>query len=135
MRLLAIDLGHKRTGLAVGDEDTRIVTPLRVVEAGDDEQRLAAIAGVIESHDPGALVLGLPLNMDGSEGPAAKQARVFADLLRERFELEVHLHDERLSSSAADQQMAGSGLSHGQKKARRDALSAATILRDYLAAL
>ncbi len=133
MRLLAIDFGQRRTGLAIGDDDTRIVTPITVVEAGDDQQRLDAISAVVESHGPEALVLGLPLNMDGSEGPAAQQARAFAEVLRQRFAIDVHLHDERLSSAAANDQMARSGLSYGQKKARRDALSAATILRDFLA--
>ena len=132
MRYLAIDLGGKRTGLAVGDDESGIVTPLEVVVAGDDAQRLGAIGRVIEAQGPDALVLGLPLNMDGTPGPAAETAKAFAETLHERFKLPVHLADERLSSSVADEQMARRGLTRGDKKARRDALAAATILRDFL---
>lgn len=132
MRYLAIDLGGKRTGLAVGDDESGIVTPLEVANVGDDAQRLHAIGRAIDAQGPDALVLGLPLNMDGSPGPAAKAASAFAEVLRQRFALSVYLADERLSSAVADEQMARRGLTRGDKKARRDALAAATILRDFL---
>ena len=131
MLYLAIDLGQKRTGLAVGTDVTRQAQPLRVVEVSDDQHRLNAIGQAIEEYGPAALVLGLPLNMDASEGPMARQARRFAGLLAERFGLPVYLVDERLSSEAADSAMSQSGLTHAQKQSRRDALAAATILRDF----
>ena len=77
-------------------------------------------------------LVGLPLNMDGSEGPSAAKVRVFIDQLAEATKLTVHAFDERLTSAAADEQMAQSGLTHKQKKARRDALAAAAILRGFL---
>jgi putative Holliday junction resolvase len=132
MRYLAIDPGGKRMGLAVGNDVIRTATPLEVVQASTDDVRLRAIARAIDEHGPDALVLGLPLNMDGSVGPAAKAAHAFADTLRQRFGLDVILVDERLSSDTADAQMARSGLTHGQKKARRDALAAAAILARLL---
>ena len=92
-----------------------------------------AIAVSIKDQAPDAIVLGLPLNMDGTEGPQAKLAREFGEQLHKRCGLEVHYHDERLTSFAADQQMAGSGRTHKQKKRLRDALAAAEILRDFLA--
>lgn len=131
MRFLAIDLGDKRTGLAVGDDDLRIPSPLRVIERSG-EALLDDIARAISDHNPDALVMGLPLNMDGTEGPRAKIVRAFAERLASRTHLPVHFHDERLSSDAADWQMAGAGLTRGQKKQRRDALAAAAILRDFL---
>ena len=131
MRYLAIDLGDKRTGLAVGTDVLRTAEPMRVIEAGSEAQRLDAIAAAVDEYGPDALVLGLPTNMDGSEGDRAKQARSFADVLRRRFALPVHLVDERLTSAEADEQMARTGLSRGQKKQRRDALAAAAILRDF----
>lgn len=133
MRYLAIDLGEKRTGVAVGDDVTGLATPVDVVVTASEAERLAQLLKLIDEHGPAALVLGLPLNMDGSEGPAAKRARAFADLLAKRSGLPVHAVDERLSSEAANHQMAQSGLTHKQKKARRDALAAAVILRDFLA--
>ena len=132
MRSLAIDLGAKRTGLAVGDDETKIATPAGIIETASAEQRLDMIHRAIREHQPGALVVGLPLNMDGSEGPAGRRARQFARQLEARSALSVHLADERLSSDAADDHMTRSGLTHKAKKARRDALAAAEILRRFL---
>lgn len=132
MRYLAIDLGHKRTGLAVGDDVLRIASPVAVIESADEATRVAAIERAIAEHGPGALVLGLPLNADGSEGPAAKAARAWAGQLQQRTGLPVHLADERHSSDDADAQMARTGLTRGQKKSRRDALAAAVILQQFL---
>jgi putative Holliday junction resolvase len=132
MRYLAIDLGEKRTGLAIGDDVTGIASPLDVIRTSSAEQRLVEIAHAVDEQGPGALVVGAPLNMDGTKGPAAEKAQVFADELGERFGLPVYLYDERLTSVAADDQMAQTGLTHGQKKARRDALAAAVILDGFL---
>lgn len=133
MRYLAIDLGGKRTGLAVGSDVTGLASPAGVIETADANERMRQLAKHVEDQGPGALVVGLPLNMDGSEGPAAKQVRAFAEQLSERFGLPVHLVDERLTSDAADAEMARTGLTYGQKKKRRDALAAATILSEFLA--
>jgi len=140
VQYLGIDLGDKRTGLALGDGESGIASPLMGLEipvAADKGRALIeAIASVAEEHRPGAVVVGLPLNMeDGSEGPAALRARAFAQRLAERLALPVLCYDERLSSSEADWSMARSGLTRGQKKARRDALAAAVILGDFLASL
>ena len=132
MRYLAIDPGQKRSGLAVGDDATQIVTPIGVVTAGSDEQRLRLLIEAIDAQQPDALVVGLPLNMDDSEGPAAAGARALAERLTQATGLIAHLFDERLSSFAADEQMGGAGLTRDQKKARRDALAAAAILRGFL---
>lgn len=132
MRFLAIDLGDKRTGLAIGDDETRLASPLTVVEVARGAALIDALADAIKEHAPDAIVLGLPLNMDGTEGPQAKLVREFGEQLRTRCDLELHYHDERLTSFAADQQMAGSGRTHKQKKRLRDALAAAEILRGFL---
>ena len=132
-RYLAIDPGTKRTGLAVGDDETMQAGPVQTVEASDPEQLLRRIAEAIEDHAPDALVVGIPFNMDGSEGPAAKRARALMMLLQQHTGLPVHPVDERLSSYEADQRMAGSGWTHGQKKQRRDAIAAAALLEVFLA--
>ncbi len=132
MRYLCIDPGDKRTGFALGDNITRIATPLDVITTSSDEQRLASILRVIEENDPGELVLGLPLNMDGSEGPQAIKMRTLAKQIADRSGLEVHLFDERLTSYAAEAQLSELDLTRGGKKQRRDALAAAIILRDFL---
>lgn len=132
MRYLAIDLGDKRTGLAVGDDVTRIVSPLEVITTASSDERLRRIGLAVDEHGPDALVVGLPLNMDGTEGPAAKKVRAVMKQLQQRFKLRVHATDERLSSAAADTQMERTGLTHKGKKERRDALAAANILRSFL---
>lgn len=138
MRYVAIDLGEKRTGLAVGDDETGLVTPLQVIEASMEERGgaslLAAIVRAVDEQvsSEGELVIGLPLNMDGSEGSPAKRIREFASRLREAARRTIHFQDERLTSADADWSMAKSGMTRDQKKRKRDALAAAAILRDYL---
>lgn len=83
-------------------------------------------------REQGELVMGLPLNMDGTEGKRAKIVRSFGDRLALRTGRTVHMQDERLTSAEANWQMAGSGMTHKQKKEKRDALAAAAILRDFL---
>jgi len=132
-RYLAIDLGERRTGLAVGDEATGVVSPRSVIETRAPAERMRRIGAAIEAEAPGALVLGLPRLAGGREGPAAARVRAFAAELAGATGLPVHLVDERYSSEAADEKMARSGLTHGGKKKRRDALAAAAILERFLA--
>lgn len=145
MRYVCIDLGDKRTGIAVGDSILRLASPLDVLEVPISERAgnalLDAIGRVILDHlsptSPGEIVFGLPLNMDGTEGPRSKLVRDFAARLGPRLQPARHIrfHDERLSSVQADWTMAQSGMTHKQKKTRRDALAAAAILTDYLSTI
>ena len=142
MRYLCIDLGDKRTGLALGDAETRLVSPIGVVEVSiavhAGEALLAALAKAIDEQlgtSPGELVVGLPINMDDSEGQRARLVRAFAARLASKASRVVHFQDERLTSVAADWSMARSGMTRGEKKQRRDALAAAAILNDFLAGL
>jgi len=130
MRYLAIDYGSKRSGLAVCDAGPKIASPLTVVRG--QSKLLIAIAEVIENHRIGALVVGLPLNMDGSEGPQAKLVRRFAEKLKKRFALPVYFQDERLTSFAAAEKLAPANLTNRQTKKRLDAVAAAEILRAFL---
>ena len=132
MRYLAIDLGDRRTGLAMGDDETGIVSALEQLDVPVGPQLDAALERAIEEHGPDALVIGLPLNMDGSEGPRAKSTRAVGDALHDITLLPVHYQDERLTSYAANHAMARSGKTHKQKKKLRDSLAAAEILRDFL---
>lgn len=136
MRYLAIDLGDKRTGLATGDHETGMVFPAgQIAIPRTDEARLVGeVVRAIEENGAQAVVIGLPVNMDGSEGAAANRVRGFGELLAAARKVSVHYQDERLTSFAADQSMSGSGRTRGEKKQLRDALAAAEILRDFLAA-
>ena len=132
MRYLSIDLGDRRTGLAVGDDETKIATPAGQIETSDPDQRIRLIERAIKEHRPDAVVVGLPLNMDGTEGPAARKARQVAEQVALRTGLPVHSVDERLTSESADDRLKGSGLTRKARKRRRDALAAAEILKDFL---
>lgn len=155
MRYVAFDLGDKRTGIAVGDRVTGLAMPLEVIEIPielDEGNRLLdAIARHVEEQfgprgsstpggwgskrDEGEIVLGLPLNMDGTEGPRARLIRAWGERIAARCDRAVRYQDERLTSAAAEEVLDRSGLTHQQKKLRRDALAAVVILRDYLATL
>ncbi len=133
MRYLAVDLGAKRTGLAAGDDVVGLVQPVEVLSVPRGPALLDALARAVKRHGPDALVVGLPLNMDGTEGGATADVRAFGAALAGRVELPVHFHDERLSSFEADQRMARSGRTHREKKELRDALAACAILESWLA--
>lgn len=135
MRYLAIDLGDKRTGIAIGDDVTGIVMPHEVLNVPikpTNDRLLVAIAKCVDEFGPDALVLGLPLHMDGSESAQCKSVREFGEALGAHTGLDVNYQDERLTSVDAEWTLDGSGKTHGQKKALRDALAAAVILRDFL---
>ncbi len=130
MRYLGIDYGAKRTGLAVCDATETIVSPLAVLYGRKD--LAGRVREIVASESIDAVVLGLPLNMDGSEGPQAKLVLAFAGELKDHIQVPVHLQDERLSSFGAEQKLQEIGLSRGKKRERLDALAAAEILQAFL---
>ncbi len=134
MRYLAIDYGLKRLGLALCDAGETIVSPLCQwpVDLSRPDQIHAKLQGVIAEHEIDAVVVGLPLNMDGSEGEQARLSRHFAERLERALAIPVNLQDERLSSMAADELLAESGLSKAKRKTKRDMLAACDILKDFL---
>jgi len=133
-RFLALDLGDRRTGLALGDSLTNIVSPIGTINVAKGPALLDALKKVLEENAPDEIVIGLPLNMDESEGAASKAVREFALQVAQITNKPIHLHDERLTTFEADSRMAQSGRTHAEKKALRDSLAAAAILEDYLRA-
>ena len=104
-RLLGIDLGERRIGLAVGDVTNAASRPLTTIRRGTLEADAERIARVVAEQGIGELVVGLPRNMDGSEGPQALATRAWADALSARLELPVVWRDERLTSETAELEM------------------------------
>lgn len=133
MRYLAVDLGDKRTGLAVGDDELRMAQPVCVLEVPIGDLLITAITKAIEEQGVDALVMGLPLHMDGTPGQRVAVTTAFAKKLQSATALDIHFQDERLTSAAAEEKLSGSGKTHKQKKKMRDALAAAEILNDFLA--
>jgi putative Holliday junction resolvase len=132
-RLLAIDLGTKRIGIAVTDELRITVTPLARLERHSWKDLLRRIVTLVERYDARALIIGLPLNMDGTQGAAAEDARRLAENFRKSLNVPVFLQDERLTSLAAESEMTGRGVAPDETMRRIDSESAAIILRDFLA--
>lgn len=130
MRYLAIDHGARRIGLAICDAQETIASPLGVLDGRTDV--LARIAEIVQTQGVGAIVMGLPLNMDGSEGPQAAKARAFAEQVGRCVGLPVHFQDERLSSFEAKDKLGSAGLSGARQRELLDAVAAAEILRSFL---
>ena len=116
---------------STGDSALAMAQPIGVIEHANEQELMDAISRMVGEHDPEALVIGLPLNMDDTEGPAAVRMRETADRVAALTGLAVHLHDERLTSFEADSRMAQSGRTHAGKKRIRDAIAAAALLEDY----
>lgn len=130
MKYLAIDHGSKRIGLAVCDPSETIVSPYAVVQSG--KQLLKKIADTVDGENIEAVVIGLPLNMDGSQGRQAELVRKFAEQLEKFIEVPIHLHDERLSTFGAEQKLIDTDFTAKKKKKRLDAIAAAEILQSFL---
>ncbi len=136
MRYLGIDYGSRRIGLAVGDGRLRIASPLETVAAADDPTRdAAAVLARAAEAEAEALVVGMPLNMDGSSGPQAQRTRRFIAALEAAGRLPVHEQDERLTSAAADEALDAAGVAPRRRRKRRDMLAARVILQQFLDAL
>lgn len=136
MRFLAVDVGDRRTGFAAGDDISGVVTPIgvehvAVTPGGDLEPLAAVIVRHAAEADADTIAVGLPLNMDGSVGPRAEHARAVARAVFEDDDrpagVAVVLVDERKTSERADELMARTGMTYGQKKKKRDALAAVAI--------
>jgi putative Holliday junction resolvase len=132
MRILGIDYGRKRIGLAVSDPLYITAQALPTLHRGDAENDMAALEVLIREREVDEVVVGLPKNMDGSLGASAREALAFADELRARFQLAVHMVDERLSTSRAHKAMKSAGLSRKKRTESADKVAAQLILQSYL---
>lgn len=132
MRILAIDLGLARTGLAICDELELLASPVGTVAEPDADQLLEEIAAVVVREGVRELVVGHPRNMDGTRGESARRAEGFAKALRERTGLPVTLWDERLTTVSAIGFLNETNVRGKKRKAIVDTVSATIILQEYL---
>ena len=132
-RYIGIDYGTKRIGLAIGDDQDKIATPVTTVEArGSVADHVAALLSVANEYDVDAFVVGLPLNMDDTEGKQAKLTRKFGDLLGQESGKRAHYFDERLSSHAAQELLGPTELTRKKRRSVQDAVAAQVILQSFL---
>lgn len=131
MKILAIDHGKKRVGVAVSDPTRTHAFPVETVDGGDRHRLIARLQELVEEHQVVEIVVGLPLTMKGEVGHQASKVEKFADRLRHRFgeAVEVTLWDERLSSAQADRGRSGS---KKEPPGMRDMMAAVIILQSYL---
>ncbi|MBW8015616.1 MAG: Holliday junction resolvase RuvX [Planctomycetes bacterium] len=130
MRYLAVDHGEKRTGLAICDKGETMASPLKVLTG--QAELVGQIVKIVRQENIETVVVGLPLNMDSTEGPRAKSVRCFGDRLQEATQVPVIYYDERLSSFDAEKKLAGLNITRKKKKKHLDAVAAASILEAFL---
>ena len=134
-RLLAIDHGKKRIGLALTDASRMLVSPADTLTHPKFSVNAEAIKALVEQESVAGLIVGYPLNMDDSEGPRCQSVRQFVRSLEMYVQLPTLYWDERLSSDIAQDQMVEAGLRAAQRGAKVDKLAAAAILQSYLESL
>lgn len=131
-RVLAVDPGSRRVGVAISDPTGTIAQPLTTVPAEPAASLVARLAALAAEREVERLVVGLPRRLDGGLGPEAKAARVLADDLRRATGLPVSLVDERLTSVAAERALLAGGASRARRRQLSDQVAAALILQTYL---
>ena len=132
MKILAVDLGKARTGLAVCDESELLASPAGVITEYNWERLAQTIAAQATERTVGCIVVGLPRNMDGSEGQSAQNARAFAENLKLLVSVPVELRDERGTTITAHGYLNNTDTRGKKRKAVVDAVAATIILQDYL---
>lgn len=131
-RRLAIDYGRKRIGLAVCDGLGISMKPLPPLQSTTLESDLAALARTVAAEEIVGIVIGMPLQLDGEEGRAAQEVKLFAAVLRERLHLPVDEIDERMTTKAAHALMKSAGHRHADRRPRLDSTAAMLILRTWI---
>ena len=131
-RVLALDVGERRIGVALSDPTRTLASPLTTLRAEPRARAMAELAKLAHDYEVAEVVVGLPLTLSGEIGPQAKLVQEFADALGQQLGRPMRLFDERLTSVAAERMMLDLGLKPEQRKARIDEVAASIILQDFL---
>ncbi|MGH2740125.1 MAG: Holliday junction resolvase RuvX [Actinomycetota bacterium] len=131
-RVLALDVGEARIGVAVSDPDRRVAVPAGAIRVVGGPQDLRAVAAIVREQEATEVVVGHPLTLSGDRGPAARRAEEFADGLRAFLEVPIRLHDERLTTVEAERDLRDAGVTGPERRRVIDQAAATLILRGYL---
>jgi putative holliday junction resolvase len=131
-RILAIDIGTKRVGAAISDPLGITTRSLGYLNCTGQKDALEKVVKLVKEHSPGVIVIGVPVNMDGTEGPMAAKARNFADSLREIIQIPVETIDERLTTREAENILINADVKRAKRKQVIDGMAATIILQKYL---
>jgi len=129
MRILGLDIGDRRIGVALSDPQGILASPLTIIERSDEQAGIKAIVDIVTQKEVGRIIVGLPLSMDGSIGEQAKKVEVFIRELSDHTEVPIEFRDERLTTLSAKRLMRDVRKS---QKMKDDAVAAALILQSYL---
>ncbi len=132
MRLLALDIGEKRIGLAISDPQEKIASPLCVLSAQEVECQSPAFRRVLEDWEPELLLCGLPKTLSGEEGPQAQRVRTFAFAVAKACNLPLEFADERLSSAEAKRSLREKGYDEKSMRGKVDMIAASLFLQAWL---
>lgn len=131
MRVLGLDPGERRIGVALSDPGGTIALPHSVIDSGGDDV-IAVIRAIVDEYDVGQIVVGFPVHLSGEEGPAARAARRFAEQIGEATGMSVVLQDERFTTVTAEAALLEGGVRRDKRKEIRDKVAAAVMLQGYL---
>ena len=131
-RVMALDVGGRRIGVALSDTTRVLASPLTTLRAEPRDRVLGEIAALVQRHEVVEVVVGLPLTLSGEVGPQAHLIQLFVERLKGVLTAPIHMFDERLTTVAAERMMLDLGLKPEQRKARIDEVAASIILQDFL---
>ena len=132
IRIMGVDYGEKRVGLALSDPLGITAQPLECIERENDAQVAGELERLIQTHDIERVVVGLPINLSGNDSPQTKRARRFISRLRKNLGVKIETWDERLSSDEAERALIDMDVRRSRRKERRDIVAAQLILQGYL---
>ena len=132
MRILALDIGERRIGVALSDPSGLLATPLTTIHRRHHTADVDEVLRLVDEHDAGRVVVGLPLELSGRRGTQAGRVSAFVRAMAERTQVPVETVDERYSTVQAQRQLRESGVRPSRDRARVDAAAAAIILQSYL---
>lgn len=135
MRVIGLDIGEKRVGVAVSDPGRRVATPVTVLDAAQLARDVRPLTRIIDDYEARLIVVGLPLTLEGAEGPQAARVRSFADRLSGILAVPIRFADERLSSVEAGRRMREAGADERRQRGAKDMVAASIFLQSYLDSL
>lgn len=135
MRSLGLDIGGRRTGVAISDPRGIVAVPLTVIDNSDENATIGDILDFVQQYEVERIVVGLPYSLNGNLGQQAKKTQDFAEKLSRHAGVEIQMWDERLSTASAEKLMMQAGTKENKRRQYRDAVAAALILQGFLDSL
>ena len=134
MRALALDVGDARIGLAISDAQGIVCLPIEALVRSEEADDISVVIETAEREHVQTIVVGLPLSLDGTQGPAARKMRRFTSVLRKTTDIPVESYDERFTTTEAERRLRSAGFEPSKNRARLDSMAAVIILESYLLA-